>query len=96
MIEHKQDMKHLLAQLNEFNWHHPSRDEEKFLARDLNVSQDYYYAQIALILQTQFQQSNRQIEYILGISRRKVGVLIQKYSLEFESFEQVMVALNRG
>lgn len=41
MIEEKYDIRDLLAKLNEFNWHHPSRAEEKFFAHDLTENQDY-------------------------------------------------------
>ena len=96
MIKEKKEIKQLLTQLNEFNWHHPSRAEEKFFARDLTENQDYYYAQVAWILKDQFQQSNRQIEQILGISRRKVGVLLTRYELEFDSMDDVMEELKNG
>lgn len=96
MIEEKYDIRDLLAKLNEFNWHHPSRAEEKFFARDLTEKQDYYYAQVTWILKEQFQQSNRQIEQILGISRRKVSVLLTRYQLEFDSMDEVMEELENG
>lgn len=96
MIKEKNDIKDLLAKLNEFNWHHPSRAEEKFFARDLTKIQDYYYAQVSWILKDQFQQSNRQIEQILGISRRKVGVLLTRYEPELTSMNEVMEELRNG
>ena len=96
MIKEKKDIKQLLAQLNEFNWHHPSRAEEKFFTRDLTENQDNYYAQVAWILKNQFQQTNRQIEQILGISRRKVGVLLAKYESDFASMDEVMEDLSNG
>ena len=96
MIEEKYDIRDLLAKLNEFNWHHPSRAEEKFFAHDLTENQDYYYAQVTWILKNQFQQSNRQIEQILGISRRKVVVLLTKYEPELDSMDEVMEELKNG
>lgn len=95
MIERHQDIKQYLAQLNEASWHNPKFGEDRIYARDLRFSQDYYYAQMSLLLKQQYQQSNRQIESILNIPRGKVSILTRKFDLDFKSIDAVMEAANK-
>ncbi|WP_394456542.1 hypothetical protein ACF0HZ_03220 [Leuconostoc suionicum] len=85
-----------LAQLDEFNWHHPTQVSEMADSQHERDNRTYYLAQISLILFNNYQQSYMKIGQMLNMSSRTARRLTIDYEQEFGSLKGIMEELQNG
>ncbi|MGQ2284476.1 hypothetical protein [Leuconostoc pseudomesenteroides] len=92
----RQQMNQYLKQLNELNWHHPSEFKDEVPTRPPKEAEEYYQAQLCLILMNNYGRSTPQIEKILKLPRTTVFRLLNKYEQEVHSFEELEERIDNG
>lgn len=94
--QRKQKMAQYLEQLDEFNWHHPTRVKEMADSQHERETRTYYLAQVSLILFNNYQQSYMQIADMLKLSSRTVHKYIHNNHQDFENLDELREALSDG
>ncbi|WP_349535069.1 hypothetical protein [Leuconostoc citreum] len=85
-----------LKALNEFNWHHPEAYEDELKTNTIRNYQDYYTAQVALILVNNYLESIEQVATLLEVPVATVYRLIKKYHQDFDTLREVKEAIENG
>lgn len=92
----KEKLNQYLEQLDEFNWHHPTRVKDMADSKRERKSRTYYLAQISLILFNNYRQSYMQIGTMLHLSSRTVHKFINDNHQDFQSLDEIQKALAYG
>lgn len=96
MTKRKQKLEKYLKELNQFNWHHPEAYDDELKTQPIKNYQDYYLAQVALILVNNYLLS---IEQVAGMINRPVATvyrLVQRYDQEFENLGKLKEKIENG
>lgn len=96
MTKRKQKLEKYLKELNEFNWHHPEAYDDELKTQPIKNYQDYYLAQVALILVNNYLQSIEQVSEMIDRPVATVYRLVQRYNQEFENLEELREAIENG
>ncbi|WP_349550119.1 hypothetical protein [Leuconostoc pseudomesenteroides] len=96
MTKRKQKLEKYLKELNEFNWHHPEAYDDELKTQPIKNYQDYYLAQVALILVNNYLQSIEQVAELVDRPVATVHRLVRRYDQEFENLEKLKEAIGNG
>ncbi|MCK8605706.1 hypothetical protein LNP18_06260 [Leuconostoc citreum] len=91
-----QQLKQYLRQLHADDWHRPGDYKKGTPISTIKKTNDYYYAQLALVLLHNYHQPYRETASILNIPLEKVYRLSNAYTQDYSSIEAVHEAIKHG
>lgn len=94
--QRKTQLTKYLAQLDEFNWHHPSQVSDMVDSQFERDQTNYYLAQLSYVLINNYPVSYNSIGQMLNIDPKKVKRLMSTYPQEYETIKEIWEKLQNG
>ncbi|MBZ6013853.1 hypothetical protein KIJ04_03690 [Leuconostoc gelidum subsp. gelidum] len=92
----KTNLSKYLKQIDEFNWHHPTKVHEMADSQSERDQTNYYLSQLCHVLLNNYQQSHNEVGKMINLSTKRVIRLVSAYSQDFTSVQDIMEELKNG